>query len=123
MRLLNRSPRISGVLVAVAAAAGVLGFSAAPSAAATVTATCPSGWLCLYDGPNFTGDDIAFPPGSECVDLEPLGWAGRAESVINNGTGIAAGFQGPDCQGDPYGIEPGQHPTTIPNLQSVWFRD
>lgn len=117
MRLFNRAP-----LVAVALAVGALGISAVPASAATVTATCPAGWLCLYDGPNFTGDSIAFPPGSECVDLEPLGWSGRTESLINNGTGRAAGFQGPDCLGDPYPIEPGQHGTVIPNLQSVWFR-
>lgn len=122
MRLFERSPRLAGALVAVAAAAGAVAISAVPSAASTVTATCPAGWLCLYDGPNFTGDELELPPGSECVDLEPLGWAGRTESIINNGTDRGAGFQGPDCLGDPYPIEPGQHPTTIPNLLSVWFR-
>jgi hypothetical protein len=56
---------------------------ARPTATAAVTADCPAGWFCFYDGTNY-----AYPRGklSACggQDLTQYGWSNRVNSAYYN---------------------------------------
>ncbi|WP_205326449.1 peptidase inhibitor family I36 protein [Glycomyces sp. YM15] len=63
--------------------------------------------LCLYEGPDFTGERLTVSslvqPGT-CVSLVDHGWAGRVNSAINTHTSSAALFANDDCIGGPYQV-------------------
>ncbi|AKQ67903.1 hypothetical protein A176_004815 [Myxococcus hansupus] len=96
-------------------------------AAAEDNPPCPfSGVLCLFDGPDFTGEMwnvMAWPPGGAgtCVNLPEHGWEGRAVSAINTGPYTASLFFNEDCVGGPYPIGPGEWVSPLGFApQSVW---
>lgn len=112
-------------------AAVTLGLSAVtlltPTAAEAEEANpCPfSGVLCLFDGPDFTGEVwnvMAWPPGSgTCVNLPEHGWEDRAVSAINTGPYTASLFLNEDCIGGPYPIGPGEWVSPLGFApRSVW---
>jgi hypothetical protein len=100
---LSRSGFVAGVAVAllgVAATPGVAGPAAARSDGECLSANT----LCLFEGPNFTGERITLgslvSPGT-CVSLVDHGWGDRAHSAINTHSNWAAMFMNDDCLGGP----------------------
>ncbi|WP_426750376.1 peptidase inhibitor family I36 protein [Myxococcus sp. Y35] len=120
--------------------ATLLGLSTAASLSLTATALlapapasasedtpCPySGALCLFEGPDFTGEMwnvMAWPPGGSgtCVNLPEHGWGDRAVSAINTGPYTASLFLNEDCEGGPYPIGPGEWVSPLGFApRSVW---
>lgn len=102
--------------LAIGASVGALSMFASPANAAA----CSGGGLCLYDQANFRGEQLGISGGSGCVNLGPLGWADRPASATNSTGRSAAGFQNPDCSGDPIEIRTSGEPNLPPSIESVW---
>ena len=79
----------------------------ASSPAPSPTGGCTqANYVCLYDGTGLTGQYIAVRPAERggCIDLGPLGWAGRAKSAKNTFAREAVTYPNQDCTGRPDGI-------------------
>ncbi|MFP2957823.1 peptidase inhibitor family I36 protein [Myxococcus sp. 1LA] len=124
----NRIQRSAILGLGTAAALGLTVAALPTSAAASEdTNPCPfSGVLCLFDGPDFTGEVwnvMAWPPGGAgtCVNLPEHGWENRAVSAINTGADTASLFLNEDCVGGPYPIGPGEWVSPLHFApRSVW---
>ncbi|ASW54349.1 peptidase inhibitor family I36 protein [Plantactinospora sp. KBS50] len=69
--------------------------------------SCPSGYLCLYTGTDFAGDQFtvtSLVPNGTCVSLVDHGWGDRAHSAVNTHNSGAAMFMNDGCLGGPYQV-------------------
>lgn len=103
----KRIPAVLFALTATALLATASPAAAAPEAAAEAGDCTFTETLCLFEGPNFTGERFTVSslvePGT-CVSLVDHGWAGRVNSAINTHTSSAALFANDDCVGGPYQV-------------------
>lgn len=117
-----RSAAAVRILAAAGAGAAAIALSALPASAQETAPAAPgpvhdcsfSGTLCLYEGPQFTGERFHVraldPEQGACVDLVAHGWGGRAQSAANTNARSAAMFQNDDCTGHPVEIPNGASP-------------
>jgi hypothetical protein len=103
----------------------LLGTSSVASAGPVSTASSCPGWLCLYEGANFTGEMFtatSLSQGGSCVSLVAAGWGDRAHSAINLHRTTVSMFANDNCVGGPFGIPGGSSLSSFGSFtpESVW---
>lgn len=102
---------IRNLVVATAVAGTVLVTAGAATAdsvapASASAAPCPSGMVCLYADPQFTGPQVTIQSGSS-VPTFPLTFDNQMSAWANNTTVVYCWWTGPNFTGQQFPMPPG----------------
>lgn len=123
---MSKTKRIAGIVSALLAVCTIQATHAA--AAQASTGSCAFiGTLCVWDQPDFQGEQTTFSPlppkTTACIDLTTHGWADRIRSAINTSSKSASLFTTADCTGQPYQIAANTGRSSITYAaRSVWVQ-
>lgn len=116
--------RVAAVLIAPFLAVAVATSAhAAPGDVSKSTgeglSACPSGYLCLYNNPNFNqgAPELILKTNQDIRDLVPLGFDNMATSFYNNSTKIWDAWSDPNFRGSGVHLNPQD---TIDLSDTVW---